>query len=152
MAGQTSKTHPHKFGQTAFQVPSLNVAVLWEVIFIFFRIGNRSVWGSGRPRGPGRPFRWVGGFAPHLLEGSPGPPGPPRPSTWPIADPSKIIFFCSHPKCSHLKYRWGCDAIAHRPTLGSFSGHTGPWHRAGAKPCCCPCLSRGAPDVLVKLY
>ncbi len=57
----------------------LGVAALWEVSFKFLRVGNRSCWGSGRPRGPGRPFHWVGGFAHHLLEGSQGPPGPPRP-------------------------------------------------------------------------
>ena len=30
---------------------------------------------SGRPRGPGKPFQNVGGFAPHIFEGLPGPPG-----------------------------------------------------------------------------
>ncbi len=45
----------------------LSVVVLWEVIFNLLRIGNRSFWGSGRHRGPGRPFRWVGGFAPYLV-------------------------------------------------------------------------------------
>ena len=56
----------------------------------FVRVGNRSFWGSGRPRGPRRPLQKVGGEAPHLLEGSPGPPGPPRPQKWQISDPSKI--------------------------------------------------------------
>ncbi len=28
---------------------------------------------SGRPRGPGKPFKNVGGFVPHLFESSPGP-------------------------------------------------------------------------------
>ena len=41
-----------------------NVGVLGDVIFNFLRIGNRSIWRSGRPRGPGIPLRWVGGFAP----------------------------------------------------------------------------------------
>ncbi len=41
---------------------SQNLAVLWEVIFNFLRIGNRSFGGSGRPRGPGRPFRWDRGL------------------------------------------------------------------------------------------
>ena len=54
-------------------------AALWDVSFKFLTVGNRSFWRSGRPRGPGRPFRWVGGFAPNLSEGSSGPPGPPRP-------------------------------------------------------------------------
>ncbi len=56
-----------------------HLAVLWDQFLNFIRIGNRSFWGSGRPRGPRRPFQTVGGFAPHLLEGSPGPRGPPRP-------------------------------------------------------------------------
>ena len=33
---------------------------------------------SGRPRAAGKPFKKVGGEAPHLLEGFPGRPGPPR--------------------------------------------------------------------------
>ncbi len=33
------------------------------------------VFNSGRPRGRGRSFQKVGGFAPHLLKGSPEPPG-----------------------------------------------------------------------------
>ena len=33
---------------------------------------------SGRPRGPGKAFKNVGGEAPHILEGFPGPPGPAR--------------------------------------------------------------------------
>ncbi len=59
--------------------PAAFVAALWEVIFNCSRIGTRSFWGSGRPRGPRRPFQKVGGFAPHLFEGLPGPPGPSRP-------------------------------------------------------------------------
>jgi hypothetical protein len=39
--------------------------------------------GSGRPPGPRRSLRKVGGFAPHLSEGSPRPPGPPRTQIWP---------------------------------------------------------------------
>ncbi len=39
-------------------------------------------WGaflkSGRPRGPGKALKNVRGFAPHILEGFPGPPGPAR--------------------------------------------------------------------------
>ncbi len=31
---------------------------------------------SGRPRGPGRAFKNVGGFAPHIFERFPGLPGP----------------------------------------------------------------------------
>jgi hypothetical protein len=33
---------------------------------------------SGRPRGPGKAFQNVGGFAPHISEGLSGPPGPAR--------------------------------------------------------------------------
>jgi hypothetical protein len=40
--------------------------------------GDRRCWGSGRPQ---KPFRKVGGEAPHLLEGFVGPAGPPRPQT-----------------------------------------------------------------------
>jgi len=56
----------------------LNVAAPWEEISNFLRVGDRSFWGSGRPRGPRWPFRWARGPRPHLFEGSPGPPGPPR--------------------------------------------------------------------------
>ena len=34
---------------------------------------------SGRPRGPGKALKNVGGEAPHRFEGLPGPPGPARP-------------------------------------------------------------------------
>ncbi len=34
---------------------------------------------SCRPRGPGKAFKNVGGEAPHILQGLPGPPGPARP-------------------------------------------------------------------------
>ena len=41
------------------------------------------IWGaflrSGRPRRPGKALKNVGGFAPHMFEGLPGPPGPARP-------------------------------------------------------------------------
>jgi hypothetical protein len=73
-----------------------------RVFFNCFRIRNRSFLGSGRPREPGRPFQKAGGFAPHLLEWSPGPPGSPRPPKWPISDPEKIEQIYSHPKCSHV--------------------------------------------------
>ncbi len=39
-------------------------------------------WGaflrSGRPRGLGKAFQKIGGFAPHICEGFSGPPGPAR--------------------------------------------------------------------------
>ena len=43
-----------------------HVAVHWGLIkiMIIIRIANRSFWGSGRPRGPGRPFQKVGGRNP----------------------------------------------------------------------------------------
>ncbi len=34
-----------------------------------------------RPRGPGKAPKNVGGEAPHIFEGLPGPPGPARPTT-----------------------------------------------------------------------
>jgi len=39
---------------------------------------NPGFSGSGRPRVAGKPFRKMGGFAPHRFEGFPGRPGPPR--------------------------------------------------------------------------
>ncbi len=59
------------------------VAVAWEGSLNFSMVRNRSFWGSGRPRGPRRPFQNVGGFAPHLLEWSPGPMGAHLPSGGP---------------------------------------------------------------------
>jgi hypothetical protein len=44
-----------------------------------FHFLRRPFLRSGLPRGPRRPFQRVGGFAPCLLQGSPGPPGPGRP-------------------------------------------------------------------------
>ncbi len=38
---------------------------------------------SGRPRGPGKAFKKVGGFAPHHLVGDAGPPGPAPSKTHP---------------------------------------------------------------------
>ncbi len=35
---------------------------------------------SGRPREPGKTLKKVGGEAPHIFEGLPGPPGPARPA------------------------------------------------------------------------
>ncbi len=52
-----------------------DVAAHWGLIKIMniIRIGNRSFWGSGRPRGPGRPFQKVGGETPHRLAAIWGP-------------------------------------------------------------------------------
>ncbi len=51
------------------------------------------VWGeflrSGRPRGPGETLKKVGGFAPHIFEGCPGPPGPARPQKRTPTNPNK---------------------------------------------------------------
>jgi hypothetical protein len=45
-----------------------------------FWAGRRSsIFGSGQPRGPGKPFKNMGGTAPHIFEWFLGPPGPPRP-------------------------------------------------------------------------
>ncbi len=72
------------------------------------RIGNRSLWGSGRPRWPRRPFQKVGGFAPSIFwSGPPGPRGRPHPQNdrCPILKQLKRI---SHPKCRHWIGRGGC--------------------------------------------
>ncbi len=41
--------------------------------------GNRRFPGSGGPRGPRKPFKNMGGEAPHIFACFPGHPGPPRP-------------------------------------------------------------------------
>ncbi len=57
---------PHRAPGRPLRITShTTVAILWEGILNLLRVGNRSFWGSGRPR---RPFQKVGGFAPHLLE------------------------------------------------------------------------------------
>ena len=45
---------------------------------------------SSRPRGPGKTFQNVGGFAPHLFEGVPGPPGPARLQKWTPNKPARM--------------------------------------------------------------
>ncbi len=57
------------------------VAALWMAIRFqkVSRIGNRSFLGSGRPRGPGKPSKKVGGEAPHLWKGLRGTRGRPDP-------------------------------------------------------------------------
>ncbi len=45
---------------------------------------------SGRPRGPGKALKKVGGFAPHILEGFPGPPGPARPQKRTPKNPARL--------------------------------------------------------------
>ncbi len=73
------------------------VAVLWEGILNCLRVGHRSFCGSGRPRGPGRPFQKMGELRPpHLLQGLRGPLGRPDPHN--DRFPTKCY---SHPKCSH---------------------------------------------------
>ena len=67
------------------------VAVLWEGVFQFFKVGNRSFWGSGRPQGPRIPGQKVGGFAPDLFEGFPGPPGPARPHKCTPKNPARLL-------------------------------------------------------------
>jgi len=39
-------------------------------------LGNRSFWGSGRPRAAQEPFKKVGGVAPYLFKGFLEPRGP----------------------------------------------------------------------------
>ncbi len=63
---------------------------------------------SCRPRGPGKAFKNVGGFAPHIFEGFPGPPGPARhqkrtqktrpvgfPRRGQVAPPPTSLHFCT---------------------------------------------------------
>ncbi len=49
---------------------------------------------SGRPRGPGRALKNVGknvgGEAPHIFEGFPGPPGPARPQQCTPENPARL--------------------------------------------------------------
>ncbi len=47
---------------------------------------------SGKPRGPGKAFQNVGGFAPHLLGGFIGPPGPARPQRCPQKTAGQTAF------------------------------------------------------------
>ena len=51
-------------------------------------------WGaflkSGRPRGPWKAFKNVGGDAPHLFEGLPGPPGLARPQKCTPTNPARL--------------------------------------------------------------
>ncbi len=76
-------------------------------------------WGaflrSGRPRGPGKAFKSVGAFAPHIFEGFPGPPGPARLQTCTQKTPARppsgtqprpqidLGFICPPPR------RFGCS-------------------------------------------
>ena len=60
---------------------SVSAAARWEFSrwgFSDFTV-NQSGLGSGRPRAGEKPFKKLGGFAPHLLKSFPGRPGPPRP-------------------------------------------------------------------------
>ncbi len=58
--------------------------------------GRKSViFGAWAARGPGRPFRWEGGLAPHLLEGFPGPRGRPDPQNGRLPILIKILIFIS---------------------------------------------------------
>ncbi len=45
---------------------------------------------SGRPRGPGKALQNVGGFAPHIFEGFPGPAGPARPQKRTPKNPARL--------------------------------------------------------------
>jgi hypothetical protein len=54
--------------------------------------GNDICLGLGRPRGPGRPFSKVGGFAHALLKGSPGPAAGQTPNTNHVRVRGGLIF------------------------------------------------------------
>ncbi len=69
------------------------ICVPWFDCYYWVPEGSlaRIFWGpflrSGRPRGPGKALKSVGGFSPDRFEGLPGPPGPARPQKM---DPPKI--------------------------------------------------------------
>ncbi len=65
------------------------VAALWEVILNLLRVGNRSFWWSGRPRGPGDPSKRWGAKPPTFCKGFRGPQGRPGPKN----DRSPILHF-----------------------------------------------------------
>ncbi len=68
--------HPNaKLGLT------LDAAALWMAMIFGAFVKDREsvIFGVWATREPRRSLQKVGGEAPHLLEGFPGPPGPPRP-------------------------------------------------------------------------
>jgi hypothetical protein len=58
-------------------------AVWWDLL-------GRAFSRSGRPRGPGKALKNVGGFAPNMLEGLPGPPGLARPQKCTPKNPARL--------------------------------------------------------------
>ena len=67
----------------------LSVAVLWEGISNFLRVGNRSFWGLGGPGGPGDPSERWGAKPPTFLVGLQGPRGHPEPKNARFPAPQK---------------------------------------------------------------
>ncbi len=61
-------------------VPEGNLAGFW----------GGALLKSGRPRGPGKAFKNVEGFAPHIFEGFPGSPGPARPQKRTPTNPARL--------------------------------------------------------------
>ncbi len=60
---------------------------------VFGPDGHRRFLGSGRPWGPGKPCKNMGGFAPHNFEWFTAPPGPPRPPKSAISPAgSKVMY------------------------------------------------------------
>ena len=64
---------PHKFWTIFWPLLWPDFAV-WPDLFW---VGNRSFWGSGRPRGPGKAFKNVGAKPPTDLKAFAGPRGRP---------------------------------------------------------------------------
>jgi hypothetical protein len=84
-------------------------AELWQGISTCLRGRKSVIFGVWAARGPWRPSRKVGGFAPRVSEGFSGPPGPPRPQKWPIPILMFLKNFWTKPKCSHLwATGWRC--------------------------------------------
>jgi hypothetical protein len=89
---------------------------------------------SGRPRGPGKAFKNVGGFAPHIMEGLPGPPGPARlqkrsqtnPARLPSGTQSTDMYFLSI--CMSGPAYGSCDRThLGRPKVLAFLSWSLPW-------------------------
>jgi hypothetical protein len=80
---------------------------------------------SGRPRGPGKALKSVGGEDPHLFEGLPGPPRPARPQT---STPK------TRPNCLQVPSFWYASQF---PGGGSFAAEL-PRDRSNFRPSACP--------------
>ncbi len=105
----------------------LSVAVLFEGMLNSLRVINRSFRGSGRPRGPRRPFQNVGGLRPPPFARVSGAPGAAQ--TFKMTDFRSLIkkHICSHPRCSHVSER--VPGEAGPPGASGPRGIPNPWVR-----------------------